>query len=145
MVDTYGNSVAFVIDTDSYAGNFEREMCAHVVGHYGDCEVGKEMVQEGIPEQFENVIQMSDDHACYRPTTCFPLKDQRDYNAVAIFFDDMEPPTKKQIDLMKERAETFLLRWQTEGRLAEFNKDKVINITGFRLIKFETNTTQTEL
>ena len=32
----------FVIDTDSYSGNFEREMCAYCTGQIGDCEVGIE-------------------------------------------------------------------------------------------------------
>ncbi len=32
----------FVIDTDTYAGSFEREICAYVTGQIGECEVGKE-------------------------------------------------------------------------------------------------------
>ena len=50
MTENYGDSIAFVIDTKQYAGNFEREMCAHITGHIGECEVGRDMVQEGIAE-----------------------------------------------------------------------------------------------
>ena len=32
----------FIIDTDQYAGNFERELCAWTTGQIGECEVGKE-------------------------------------------------------------------------------------------------------
>lgn len=31
-----------VIDTDSYAGNFERQLCAFATGEIGECQVGDE-------------------------------------------------------------------------------------------------------
>ncbi|KKK83825.1 hypothetical protein LCGC14_2789530, partial [marine sediment metagenome] len=34
------DSWIFIIDTDSYAGNFEREMCAYITGRVGECGVG---------------------------------------------------------------------------------------------------------
>lgn len=63
----------FIIDTDSYAGNFEREMCAYITGCIGDCEVGEEWADKfrkeyGDPEyEFSNVYQKADEHGCYRP------------------------------------------------------------------------------
>ena len=33
----------FIIDTNQYAGNFERAMCAYCTGMIGQCEVGEEM------------------------------------------------------------------------------------------------------
>lgn len=33
-------SYSIVVETDSYAGNFEREMCAFMTGHIGECEAG---------------------------------------------------------------------------------------------------------
>ena len=146
MVETYSDSVAFVIDTDQYAGNFEREMCAHLTGCVGECGVGDEFVDEGNKKQFiENVIDMPDDHGCYRPVTCYPLPDDSANNAVAIFFDNNNPPTEEQIALMKERAGTFLEAYRTTGSMAEFNKDKVINVTGFRLIEFSTAKSETSI
>ena len=139
MTENYGDSIAFVIDTEQYAGNFEREMCAHVTGRIGECEVGDEFVDEEIANKFENVMDVSDDNGCYRPTTCFPLKGDGDNNAVAIFFDKDAPPTEEQIALMKERAATFQEAYRTTEPMAEFNKDKVIDITGFRLVEFSTS------
>ena len=145
MVENYEDCIAFVIDTEQYAGNFEREMCAHLTGRIGDCEVGEELVDPVLKEMFYNVVDMPDDHACYRPTTCFPLKDKPDNNAVAIFFDKNDPPTEEQITLMKERANEFQEVFRTKGRMAEFNKDALITITGFRLIEFSTTRTEKEI
>lgn len=75
------NKVIFVIDTSSYAGNFERDLCAYVTGVIGECEVGKEFSdlysQETREEysQFEDIIDMRpDDHGCHRPTSIYPTK-----------------------------------------------------------------------
>lgn len=57
-----------IIHTNSYTGNFEREMCAYVTGHFGDCEVGSEQVEDGIQEKFEGYIRNEhDEHGCSRP------------------------------------------------------------------------------
>ena len=145
MTENYGDSIAFVIDTEQYAGNFEREMCAHLTGRIGECEVGEEYVDQHIKGKFMNVMDMPDEHACYRPTTCFPLKNDGANNAVAIFFDKNEPPTEDQIAIMKERAGTFQEAYRTTGPMAEFYKDKVITITGFRLIEFSTQIKEIEI
>ena len=67
----------FVVDTDSYAGNFEREMCAFMTGKIGDCEVGKEFAEmyykesnvtsDGENEHNSYIKPLPDDHGCYRP------------------------------------------------------------------------------
>ena len=66
----------FVIDTDSYAGNFEREMCAFMTGRIGECEVGQRTANEFVDEfgeKFEDKIyDAPDDHGCCRPATCYP-------------------------------------------------------------------------
>ena len=69
----------FVIDTDAYAGGFERQMCAYVTGQIGECEVGKEqaqVAQREIPHvvaQLEDLIdQVPDEHGCHRPVSIFP-------------------------------------------------------------------------
>jgi len=71
---------AFIIDTDSYSGNFERELCAWVTGQVGECDVGDkhaEIAQEELPDDLVNwfehhVQQVSDDHGCRRPVTAWP-------------------------------------------------------------------------
>ena len=67
----------FVIDTEQYAGNFEREMCAYVTGMLGDCGVGDEetaVFDEEISDNpFANVVsQRADEHGCHRPTSIWP-------------------------------------------------------------------------
>jgi len=151
----------FVVDTDKYAGNFERPMCAYMTGTTGDCEVGSEEAR-----QFENeydgifddiIMQVADEHGCYRPVTAWPTpgwgndgmgKHERlteenakkfhypAYMSVAIFFQ--EKPSQEIIDVMKKRAYEYI---------ELYKKDKyggVITISGFRLIKHDVEIKQTE-
>lgn len=62
------------VDTDRYAGNFERQLVAYCTGHYGDCGVGREEAKEfhdeveGYP--FEGfVVPIADEHGCDRPAS----------------------------------------------------------------------------
>lgn len=127
---------AFVIDTDSYAGNFEREMTAHITGVIGECEVGEEFIDEDFPfPGVENVEQVSDDNGCYRPTSCWPSK-SGGYNSVAIFFRNK--PTPEDIEFMKSRSLTFNSEWENET----WRQGKPIKILGYRLIEFKSTETE---
>ncbi len=137
----------FIIDTDQYAGNFERPMCAYLTGTIGECEVGeeeakkfKEKFGEEKQEEIEDLIERRpDDHGCSRPTTIWltPKKYKTEsYCSVAIFFN--EKPTEEIIKMMKERAEEFV-----SNRKTRYNNDPKIKILGFRLTK-ETTTYETE-
>ena len=71
--------LTFVIDTDSYAGNFEREMCAYLTGVVGDCDVGKEFAglysKDTGEEEYrflEYLGRRYDDHGCARPCSIYP-------------------------------------------------------------------------
>ena len=122
------NGYAFVIDTDSYAGNFEREMTAHITGIVGECEIGENFIEE-LSINFEDcVMQVPDEHGCYRPTTCFKSPNSNDYNSVAIFFE--KKPTIDQIEFMKKRAKTFN---QKDREINKFHREE-IKILGFRII-----------
>ena len=74
------NKWIFIIDTDSYAGNFERDMCAYITGMTCDCGVGEEFskiyfddTKDGDESRFSEYIdQRADDRGCYRPTRCWP-------------------------------------------------------------------------
>ena len=77
------NKWIFIIDTDSYAGGFEREMCAYMTGVIGDCEVGEEFAKmynkevntDGLESVFIDYLeQRADEHGCCRPTECWPTK-----------------------------------------------------------------------
>lgn len=63
------------LDTDQYAGNFERELTAYCTGAIGDCEVGEDQMEyffEEVPQEFhkafENkIISLPDEHGTSRP------------------------------------------------------------------------------
>jgi len=70
----------FVIDTDEYAGNFERQTCAFVTGTVGECGVGDKIAErakkefdEDLLEFFESRIMYEpDEHGCCRPCKIYP-------------------------------------------------------------------------
>lgn len=118
---------AVVILTDSYGGNFEREMCAHVTGHVGECEVGEEFVDTYVAEEFEEIIgNEPDDHGCYRPVTLGCNIDGYSNQDIVIFFN--EEPTQSHLDTIKER-------------LATFDGSKV-SVLGVELIEFHSSVTK---
>jgi hypothetical protein len=67
-----------VIDTEQYAGNFEREMCAFITGQYGECEVGKEIAESAsecighLGWWEENIADETDDRDVRRPASIWP-------------------------------------------------------------------------
>lgn len=66
----------FIIDTDSYSGNFERELCAYVTGHIGDCGTGDTEAEEYLKqfEKVKGVVQREDaeQHSIFRPVEICP-------------------------------------------------------------------------
>lgn len=122
----------FVIDTDQYAGNFERDMCAWITGRIGECEVGREFAELASKELSKetdrwfdmNSIRLCDD-GCWRPCSTFRTPGKKGDLSVAIFFDKMPPPNI--IEEMKVRAHSF-------SPMKSWTPAK-INITGFRMIK----------
>jgi hypothetical protein len=69
----------FVIDTDAYAGNFERPLCAYITGQVGECGVGEEyakMFRKKHPTKdiiFEGLVaSVPDEHGCHRPASIYP-------------------------------------------------------------------------
>ncbi len=134
---------AFIIDTNEYAGNFEREMCAYMTAQYGDCEVGletAESVRDKIPpnvlEWFEdNLNSEPDNNGCYRPVSGMknPRNKKTPFSSVGIFMSEEPPP--HVLKVLKERAEEFsknpTTRWASP-----------FVVEGFRLV--ERRYTETE-
>ena len=52
----------FVVRTNLYAGNFEREICAYMTGVIGECGVGDEYEDDELASKFQNISQEPDDH-----------------------------------------------------------------------------------
>lgn len=121
----------FIIDTDSYAGNFERELCGYCTGHWdGETHGGKQAAifnEEVGDECFDNIAYTVLEHDGYGYTSCVTIEAEpttHQYNSVAIFFD--EKPTKEQINLMKQRAEKY----------SKGGKDVIGRYLGFKVIGY---------
>jgi hypothetical protein len=128
------------IDTDSYAGNFEREMCAYITGIVGGCEVGSEIAQEVandvVEYDFDELIsQVPDDHGCYRPVSM----GGDDNQSVYIFYE--EEMTRSHIDIMIKRAKEY-----AKNKISGFQdtKSTPLKIKGFRLLKEQTIISEVE-
>jgi len=69
-----------IVDTEQYAGNFERDMVAFITGQVGECEVGEEHAATARYELSaktlqwfdDNVLQLPDEHGCRRPANLSP-------------------------------------------------------------------------
>ena len=104
-----------LVHTDKYSGGFERQMCAYMTGFTGDCGVGEEeaerfqedMINKGLdPDMFDGYLDFqSDDRGCHRPASIWDADGSGDYNAVAIFFEQL--PDADQTVLLRDRAYAY--------------------------------------
>lgn len=151
---------SFVVDTDSYAGNFERQLASYIVGRcddHGDHMGGpfREMYEKELPDDpfldlvEERISDPGDDgihHAPMdlAPTPGFentgngevlPLKPGKNpkypaYNSVAIFLS--RRPTKNELAMLVARAQKFVT-------LSPVNRwDHWPKILGMRLVEERT-------
>lgn len=145
---------AFIVDTEQYAGNFERELCAFMTGIVGECGVGRREAADFAetkpgPNPFEKIIvSVSDDEGFPRPTSIWRtpgwvnngkgghLKTGSPealcleqtwpaYMSVAVFFN--QEPSIELATLMKERANIYC-------------DQENIPITNFRILAFHLET-----
>ena len=137
----------FVIDTDAYAGNFDRELTAWCTGVVGTCGVGVAYAvrcRKDFPQWVayckEWLSQETGGYGGERPSTIFPTpgwSSDRDgrvesntslpypsYQSVAIFF--AERPTDEALRFLIQRARTYLPLFPLATCGA---------ITGFRLLE----------
>lgn len=149
----------FVIDTNQYAGNFERQLCAYLTGCVGECEVGAEYgatLPLPLKEAFSEIVDyVSDEHGCARPATVWTTPGL--YNdglgniekgdgtnkfpafcSVGIYF--YKKPNAAMLNLMMTRALQFD---EARKELDKWQSKTPITITNFRLI--EETTTQEEI
>lgn len=141
-------SWVFIVDTDQYAGNFEREMTAYCTGVVGQCGVGeeaKELFMQDYSEDFswemcEKMEQRADDNGCLRPSSIWRSKNKDNYknDSVAMFFN--EELSSKIIEMITTRAEQF-----TNTLDGIMKKKRTMKILGFRIQKEEKFVTETEI
>jgi hypothetical protein len=151
----------FVVDTDHYAGNFERPMVAYMTGAVGECEVGQEEAdlfeENGLfLELTDKTSHELDDHGCARPASIWTTPGRYNngngkhfdgnptgagkypaYESVAAFFS--ERPTDEEIEFMKQRAHEYV-EYKHQTRPAYFKDESQIRIKGFRLITQQVST-----
>lgn len=151
MSDSYYD---FVIDTRSYAGNFQRELCQHITGHsdiddFSPCTDASPEYQTFMDEDSENVLLLpggdgDDVWDCPNELYATPgwssdangnyLENGKGkfpaYNSVGIHFAKELPA--EIIKEMKQRAK-------------QFDDDYNIKITGFRLLKISTTREECEI
>lgn len=128
------NKYKVVIHTNKYAGNFERDLTAHLVGVIGDCEVGREYIQGTYPGNFEFIVeQRSDEDGIRRPCGICPIdnsllsvdeikqiwQDAIDHNTITY-----EGYIATKIDLIKrvDSGETLLGGWDRDSLNAEITR-----------------------
>jgi len=157
----------FIVDTEQYSGNFERQMVAYMTGVTADCEVGAEEAKVFAEEELEQgkrpydkyeeaILFSPDDNGHYRPVYIWPndayfndgkgnyfkieekQEDQKTYPAyMSVGFSMEEEPTDEDIDLFTRRAKAF----------PEYVKNhperhiKELTITGLKLIEEKVVTT----
>lgn len=106
--------IRIVVDTDSYAGNFERELCAYVTGQFGECGVGEDSAKL-FSEQIthlewwdKHIVKRSEgrhESPCKRPATIYWSQKRGGYNSVAIYVKKL-PPEEVLIEF-SERVKEF--------------------------------------
>lgn len=121
-----------IINTDSYSGNFERELCAHLTGAIGECEVGNNLVDDNIHAMFEPYIGEGFTDGCWRPVQIY-TDDETDngkYQSVMISLE--EPLSDYLIEVIKERLLTFN---DVAREASSYHKD--VQIHGIKLLTEE--------
>lgn len=103
-----------VVETNSYAGNFEREMTAFATGVLGECGVGEEMIESfstaavaysGLKSPFENLMEgVYDDGGCSRPTTISQNHDGN-YHNVTMFMH--QRPSDNDLAFITQRIRSY--------------------------------------
>ena len=111
------DSWAFVIDTDSYAGNFERQICAFITGTLGECGVGDDMLKhfnqwlnqsKYKDNPFEEIImQVIDEHGCRRPVCIAPNPNWSNHGMGESFRLDDPDFEKKSLASYVKQIETY--------------------------------------
>lgn len=113
MINYWG----LIIRTNKYAGNFERDLCAHCTGQIGECGVGGYYITNENKNLFNGKNNIGDiithitdeDDGCRRPCSMWigdEILEEGIYTSVIIYFEDK--PSQNAINIIKERSKTFL-------------------------------------
>jgi hypothetical protein len=144
---------ALVIDTDRYAWNFEREMCAWMTGYVGEHYPGSavdiaEIANNEIPKEIRWEIcdifgGVNHDEYGQMEVIMTNKEGQSGFKSVAIMFN--EKPSDKALATLIERAKSFpeakFQNW-LDGYSKFYDADKIEEVRNNKLqilgIRFET-------
>lgn len=150
----------FIIDTDSYSGNFEREMCAYITGQIGDCCVGDEYVEEFMeqfPDEYALFKNIIDFEAGSRPCEISPTPGRFNDGMGENFDDDADMDIVKASYIKKidehylpllERAEKAIADGMTEwendaqrykDRMSEARENEIHKYPAYESVKIHFN------
>lgn len=129
------NCFVFVVDTDSYAGGFERQLCAFATGSLGDCRVGKEeaeIMQSQYPDSYQEfadiILQVADENQVFRPNSIWPTPGYYTDGLGGVYTDADDPEMVLQRFLETMRQDVQKKIEYYDKRIAEgvkgFERDK---------------------
>lgn len=136
----------FIIKTDSYTGNFERQMCSYITGVDNGNGLRNEVLIRNVAisankifreecsdriDEFEDLITgFNDENGWYKCSTVWG----EDYKDIAIPINIDSLPTQEQLKFMMDRAIKFSKQFNSK-----------INILGFELREFKVKIIETLL
>lgn len=130
-------SYIFVVDTEEYAGNFERQLCAYATGKIGDCGVGREERNQFLKDMkfddyydepndhlFSFLEQKPDERGCWRPCATWATPGWFNHGMGGNFRDGQEREAKEDhkkqcLDYMKKHK-TDSLKGRVDAPLQKF-------------------------
>ena len=143
------NCKIIVLDTTTYAGNFERQLCAYITCQLGDCEIGEELAKVANKELKhldwwkENICPQESEEGSefMRPCTLWQTEDidknkKTAYFSVAIFVENFPP--QEVLNEMIDRAKSFCNDpakiYTDNGLLINNYIQNNLNLTGYRFL-----------
>ena len=168
---TTSDRFIFIVDTKQYSGNFERQMCAHLTNQIGECEVGKEYLDdpEGLAEDYpqhevvpilawieSNILQVDDEDSggCFRPCVIWPTEG-RSNDGMGRHYDvtPEEPykyPAYESVGIFfsaqpPQDVMDYMIERSKTFEMYGIRKNGDIDITGFRLTGEVTEIRKAEL
>lgn len=118
----------FIVDTNQYAGSFERQMCAYMTGHVGECGVGEKEARIYLKQYklVKGVMEKPDDHGCYRPVRIcstpniwnngygFHYKEGEEALALEAYKNSKKEWNEQQIKLVESYRDKDIPSWDTK-------------------------------
>lgn len=122
-----------VVDTNHYAGNFERPMVAWMTGCSGDCGAGKEIAEKAeedlaVEAISDLVMSTADDHGTRRPATIWPTPGFFNDGMGGHYQDDTDPKLVEETYLrsVRDYAENHIMRSYEDKEYSKAEADKFI-------------------